>query len=685
MHCCSTPGDRDKATDLRLSDPDFFTRDLHQAVLRGDIDCAVHSAKDLEEPVCEGIDWVWLPAPADSRDVLVFRCGETVERPGAGKVAGVSSLRREDYCRRVYPGLQLRSVRGTIEERLHKLDAGEYDLLILAAAGLLRLGLESRISKWISPEELPPPDGQGSLALTFRAGDERFQRLRSLFVKPVVFVGAGPAGRDLCTGAGAAALAGCEVCLHDALVDPSLLDRLPAGALRVPVGKRCGRHTVEQDEICRLLTQYARRGCKVVRLKGGDPGLFGRLAEETESLESLGLPFRVIPGVSSLAAATTGTGLLLTRRGLSRAFTVLTPRGAEGRYVSMTADEIRAAPRIYFMAGSVLREVAGDLSGQGVAPDLPAAVVRNAGLESQRVWTGTLASLGQAADAAEATDPVLLVIGDIAAAKFLYHPAGALKGMRVALTCSAALQDRAAAAVEAYGGKAVRRPLIRLEPEPAARVALAGLHAFDWLILTSPSAVECLVRLLEELGTDWRKLPNLMVSGPGTAAELRKFHLRADAEAGAAYGAQGLLDMAQARLTKGASILRCRSDRSEDRISKELAGRGLRVTDCVLYRNVPVHYDRQPECDAVIFASGSAVRAWIANWGIASLAGKIRLAIGPVTAAALEECGIKASIVAPEATVESAAEALAAHTVWQDLCAGGKSDGAASEWRAKLC
>ncbi|MGQ9661921.1 MAG: hypothetical protein ACUVWX_06225 [Kiritimatiellia bacterium] len=154
----STPGDRDKTTNLRECEPDFFTRDLHQTVLSGLADCAVHSAKDLEENIPPKLDWFWLPDPADPRDVLVLRVGETVDGLRKNAVVEVSSRRREEYCRQTYPDLQPRGIRGDIEERIAQLDAGKYDMLIMAGAALQRLGLHHRISRWIPVEELNPPE-----------------------------------------------------------------------------------------------------------------------------------------------------------------------------------------------------------------------------------------------------------------------------------------------------------------------------------------------------------------------------------------------------------------------------------------------------------------------------------------------------------------------------------------------
>ncbi|MFT5242063.1 MAG: hydroxymethylbilane synthase, partial [Kiritimatiellia bacterium] len=260
-----SPGDRDQATDLRESPADFFTQDLDEAVRSGELDCAQHSAKDLPDPVPEDLDWFWLPWRADPRDVLVLKAGlRMADLPAAPRI-GISSDRRDAYCQERFPGATFLPVRGTIEQRLAQLDDDRFDVLVIAAAALQRLNLESRITEWVSTDDLPVPEGQGVLALTFRAGDATGQALRSLFVKATRIVGAGVGRAGYCTVEGVAALHSADVCLYDALLDERLLDELPAKASRIFVGKRCGNASMKQTEISALMLDEVRRGKRVVR------------------------------------------------------------------------------------------------------------------------------------------------------------------------------------------------------------------------------------------------------------------------------------------------------------------------------------------------------------------------------------------------------------------------------------
>jgi uroporphyrinogen III methyltransferase/synthase len=635
----SSPGDRDQTADLVSAPGDFFTRDLDNALLAGTIDCAVHSAKDLPDPLPEGIDWVWLPEAADPRDVWVGSL--------APKIVGVSSDRRSDYVRRRFPEAALKPLRGTIEERLAKLDAGEYDALLMAAAALQRLGKEDRIAEWIDPQELPVPAGQGALALTFRADDARLVRLRSLFVKPVVFAGAGTRA-GLCTQDALTALRRAEVCLYDALMDDALLAELPPAAQKIYVGKRSGQHSSTQSEICAQLVRFARQGCRVVRLKGGDPGIYGRLAEELDALDAAHLPYRVIPGVSSLTAATTGTGLLLTRRGVADRFRVSTAKTAAGG----PSGETQAV----FMGIQSLEETTARLRAEGASPDLPVSVVLDAGGVQQRILSGTLATIATQLAPTEER-PGLILIGEAAAPQFLYQAHGALRGKRVWLTCSRDVQERAAQAVLDHGGIPVQQPLIELVP-----ATVPGLENYDWLILTSPSAVRCLLAQLDDL----RRLPKILCCGEGTAAALAVFRVRADAMPEGEFNTAGVLRTALAVIPPAARILRLRSDRAGERLSQELRKSFTSVRDEVICHNRPVRCDLPP-CEAIFFASVSGVESFVAQFGIEKLAEKTVAVIGARDAAALRRHGVQDIIAPRRSTVEEAVEALAAHCIQHDL------------------
>lgn len=628
LRAFSSPGDRDQTTDLRASPGDFFTRDLDDALLRGEIDCAVHSAKDLPpEGPPEGVDWFWLPWREDPRDCLVARVPEP-------RRIGVSSGRRDAWAARRFPEAERVTLRGGIPERLAKLDAGDYDAIVIAAAALHRLGLQGRITDYIPLDELTPPPGQGVLALTFRRDDARLRALRNLFVKAVRFIGAGVGDAELCTAAGLRELRLADCVIYDALMDASLLGETRGETLYV--GKRSGAHALRQPEITALIGERVRRGERVVRLKGGDPGLFGRLAEETDALAADGLPFRVWPGVSAFAAATTATGMLLTRRGESRGFRVETPR-------SVGPD----VTEVWFMALAMAGEVAARH-----APETPCAIVYDAGAPTQEVVRGTVGALLAPEAAARAAEgrPGLILVG--AAARHGFAPAGPLVGRRVWVTGSPSVAEKAQAAVTDFGGVPVVRPLVRFEA--TAQVKIRPSKAYNLLVVTSPTAARM---LLEQMVSPIQYLPKrLAVTGPGTAEVLRPLHidtLMPERD----FSAKGLLAALPEDLS-GARILRVRSEEAGPGLAEALKARGAKVKDLPIYRTLPVADVAVPPHEAVFLASSSAAEAWRACGAPRNVD---VIAMGLPTAKALRAMGVEPTVVAATQTVPEALFAYALH------------------------
>jgi uroporphyrinogen III methyltransferase/synthase len=662
----SSPGDRDRTTDLRESPADFFTRDLDEKVLSGELDIAIHSAKDVPDPAPEGLDWCWMPWREDPRDVLIRPARTGMHDLPEAPVIGVSSGRRETYARERFPAARLVPIRGNIEQRLEQLDAGTYDLVIMAGCALKRLGLAERITEWIPLNALRPPEAQGALAMTFRAGDERVLRLRSVLVKAVTFAAAGIGSAGTCTLESLEALRRADICLHDALLGPDLVGLLPSGVECVYVGKRSGSHSVPQDVITDRITLYARKGLRVVRLKGGDPGVFGRLAEEVEALDALHLPYRVLPGVSSLSAATTGTGMLLTRRGVSRGFCVMTPRMKGGGVAPITADARAKLPIVFYMAVSVTAKIAQDLIGEGMSPQTPAAVVFGAGGDQAMTVSGDLATIGEKVAATETAMPGLLLVGDVV--RYGYGTEwGALRGQRVLLTASQSLQDRAAGLVTDFGGVPVCRPLIALVTTDEATARVRDLSRYDWVVLTSPSAVRSFAELLRKADVDVRTVPKLVSCGSGTSRQLLEFGFHADIAPESAFSTAGVMEAVAPLVTPGLRVLRLRSDKAGPELADALRELGADVDDCILYRNEAIRYEECPGFDTVFFASASAVEAFDALWGMEALKGKTVLVIGKPTEEALAERGVSPDLVPPAATVASSITALAGRVAGQAL------------------
>ena len=656
----TTIGDRDLTTDLRLSPDDFFTRDLDDALRSGRIDIAVHSAKDLPDPVAADLDWFWLPWREDPRDAWILPKGKTLAGLPDAPCVGISSARREAYCRTRFPNAVMKTIRGTIQARLDQLDAGDFDAMLMAGAALNRLNLEDRVTEWVPLEALPVPAGQGYLAVTFRKGDPILTKLRGYFVKAVRFVGAGVGSADYCTLGGLKDLRQAEVCLYDVLMDDALLNDVPASAERVFVGKRCGEHSVKQTDITTLIAKYARQGKRVVRLKGGDPGLFGRLAEEIEELDRLAIPYRVRAGVSALTVATTGTGMLLTKRGVSRGFTAMTPRAAEGGVSGVGRDIREKVPLVLFMSINVAPDMAQQLMDEGWAANTPVAIVYDAGSDNEVIHLLDLNQLktqnSNVKFQINNEAPGLVIIGSAAATTYR-RDTGALSGQRVLVTCSEALLEKAAQRITDFGGVPILRPLIKLVP----CAMMVDYTAYDWIVLTSPSAVQIFMEQAKK--NDLRKLPNIMTCGPGSASALKTFGVKPDLMPPMDYSAEGLVAVLQEQNFNGARVLRLRSEKAGSLLADVLRAKGATVEDATLYENEWIRYDALPPHEAIFFASASAVESFCGQFEAQALQGKVLVAIGKPTEAALLAVGSQADVIGDEATVDGAISALARYNV----------------------
>ena len=645
-----TPGDRDLTTPIEKSAPDFFTRDLDEAVRDGRIDFAVHSAKDLPPEIADDLDWFWLPERADPRDCWVVRAGGPLgerslpggrldelalpregrasARPPAREVPmckriGVSSERRAAYAKKVYPKARLLPIRGSIDSRIQQLRDGRYDAVLMALAGITRLygGTPPGVELIPIPfEELTPPEAQGYLAVVFRAGDARLMEMRAYFVKAVRFVSAGVGDAGLCTVRGLRDLEEADVVLADELLGKGLVrGNLSTGKMPVvPVGKRCGAHTMKQAEITQLICDEVRKGRRVVRLKGGDAGLFGRLAEETDALTALRIPFVVRPGVSALVAATTGTGLLLTRRGESRGFTAYTPRS--------TGTE---TPQVAFMATRMASEEARRLVREGWAKTTPCAFVFDAAGPREEVRTATLGTMRKILPAKEEDRPGLFIVGRVAAHGG-WPRLGVLAGRRVLVTCSDAVQERAVTAVEDHGGRPIRWPLIELR---ATRAFGEEVAEYDAIVLTSPSAVRI---FFANCTCDVRRLGAFYTCGAGTDAELRRHGISSDVLPAKDFSAAGLVAEIKKLDLHGKRVLRLRSAKAGADVARALRCAGAKVDDVVFYENRACAPEGAlPPLDDVFFASASAVESFLARYGAGALRGKGVLVMGGPTRAAL--------------------------------------------------
>lgn len=496
----STKGDRETDRPIaKIGDAAPFTREIEEALLDGSIDFAVHSMKDLAAECPDGLTLAKAWTREDPRDVLVLRKGlKSLADLPEGATVATGSVRRNAILRRLRPDLRILDIRGNVDTRLRKLfapAAGEprLDGIVLAAAGLVRLGRTDVVSEWLEPEQMLPAANQGQLAIELRAADVDLKakvdaladesadriaraergflaeigadchvpvaafaheenggiRLDCLFARSasgrlasasvwaatpeeaarlaafrirrqiagrVTLVGAGPGDPELITVKGLAAIRAADCLVYDRLVSPALLKEASAECDLVYVGKESGNHTLPQDEINALLAAKAMACDHVVRLKGGDPFVFGRGGEELECLNRLGIRASVVPGVTSAVAAPASVGIPVTHRGVASGFEVVTAHARGDGPLSLDFSKMIDPARTYvFLMGLArVKELADGLVSAGREPETPAAVVSSATLPEQRGEFGTLADIASRVAASNLASPAVMVVGAVA-------------------------------------------------------------------------------------------------------------------------------------------------------------------------------------------------------------------------------------------------------------------------------
>ena len=435
----------------------------------------------------------------------------------------------------------------------------------------------------------------------------------------VTLVGAGPGDPALLTRGGAEALGRAEVVVYDHLVHPRLLDLAP-GASLIFAGKQAGRCALPQDQINALLIEHARAGRRVVRLKGGDPYVFGRGAEEAEALYAADVPFRVIPGVTAAVGASAYAGLAITHRDAASAVAFVTGHGdpaTDGR-VDWRALAAFPGTIVVYMGTARLAAICATLQAHGLDGATPSALVCRGTMPSQRVVQGTLAELAGLVAEAGVGAPGLLVVGRVVGRRgpLSWFERLPLFGRRVVLTRPDG--DEAARSIEELGGEALLAPMVQIRPAedqgPMDR-AIGSISSNGWLVFTSPNGVRHFLSRLLELGHDLRSLGGVKLAaiGPSTAEALAAYHLRADLVP-STYRSESLAEVL-APLVVGKKVLLARADRGSSTLPDAL-GKVAEVQQVVVYRNVDA--EAIPEAVARRLAEGSVDWVTLTSPAIAS-------------------------------------------------------------------
>ena len=673
----STRGDRVADRPIAELGGGAFARELERALLAREVDLAVHSMKDLAVALPDGLVLAKAWTRGDPRDALVCRApAKSLADLPSGAVVATGSPRRAALLRRIRPDLAFTGIRGNVDTRLRKLfdpQPGEprLDALVLAAAGLRRLGREEVISEFLDPAVVVPAANQGQIAIELRADDaalkakidalgddeaEAVARAERAFLREagadcrlpvgayaerrdgrytlhcvsgpaegpvtvehrapgvVTLVGAGPGDPGLVTVKGLQAIREADVLVYDRLVAAQLVDEAPASCERIYVGKASGHHSLPQDEINALLLAKALVARRVVRLKGGDPFVFGRGGEEMAYLVARGVPCREIPGVTSAVAGPAAFGIPVTHRGVAGGFEVVTAHAKNDEPLALDFARMTDESRTYvFLMGLArVREIAAGLLAAGRAPATPAAVVSAATMPEAKCAAGTLADIADRAESAACASPAILVVGAaVALRERLGFP---LSGRRFLVPAIEGGTRRIAGLVRALGGE-VDEPVVGRIVRIDGAFTSADLDGVDRIVLTSEN------------------------------------------------GRLGLTDEVLAAARKrGIPIERVRKVEPVGRtvhLTQPDAPRVAGVKAVDVYRNDPVPPGRTLDLsryDAALFACASSV-----DRVFASATGSTRCAaIGARTRAALERHGATDIVMAAEPTAESLVQSLAA-------------------------
>jgi uroporphyrinogen III methyltransferase/synthase len=490
----------------------------------------------------------------------------------------------------------------------------------------------------------------------------------------VWLVGAGPGDPGLLTLKGARAIAQCDTLVYDNLVSRAILDLAPSGCETIYVGKKSREHTLSQSEITALIVELARAGKRVVRLKGGDVFVFARGGEEAQALKAAGIPYNIVPGISSAIAGPAYAGIPVTHRDHNTTFSIST--GHENPFKGYTSLDYAKlanpnATTIFLMAMGNLAGIVAALRANGLPGDTPAAVVREATTPQQATIVATLDTIVGEVERTRFAAPAVVVIGTVVNERdairwFDDHP---LFGRRVLITRPIAQADDFAALLWEVGAEPIVAPTIAIgQPDDpaAAERAVARVRDYAWAVFTSRNGVDAFFAILDRRGADARAFGDVRVAaiGPKTAEALAERGIRVDFMPEVHVNedvAAGIV----ARSRPGDRVLVFRAQEAREVLPDTVRAAGRTVDVVAAYATRTVIDERiatgLADADIVTFTSASAVKGLVANVPDAAdvLTTKTVAAIGPITARAARDLGIAVDVVADDFTIEGLLRALA--------------------------
>lgn len=730
-----------------------FTKEIEDKLLDKTIDIAVHSAKDVPMELAKGLSIGAVLLRDDYRDVIIKK--KETGLLGAGSIVGTSSLRRELQIKHIYPGVVVKSLRGNVGTRIDKLKSGEYDAIILAAAGIKRLGLDNDDElEYIYPDEekFVSAAGQGLLAIECRNGDlkevmtalddmkarfcleaereflrclggscnapcgahctvkDKEVEFRGMYaadgknpkyavihgmpdksdvingeyykdeeyvkilaknlvnhllvndIKKVSLVGAGPGKRDYLSIEALKCVRSADVIVYDALISPSILNEAKMDAELIYVGKRADTIYKKQPEINKLLIELALSGKYVVRLKGGDPFIFGRGGEEALALGEAGIRYEIVSGISSSYSVPESVGIPVTHRGCASSVHIITghehpAKNSEALDFSVIAKE--EGTLVFLMGLRSLGEICNKLIKNGKPEGTPVAVISKGMTAKQRTVTGNLLTIEEEVKKNNIEAPAIIVAGDVVKVGKQINAwqdendKKILNGKRILVTGSRNMAAYLEEEFEKYGSETISISLVETIPDYSdCDDRLYDIEKYSWLIFTSANGVNIFFDRIKELKIDFRKFANIKfaVVGTSTMKALEKYGFYADFIP-SKFTSKTLSDEISEILTDKEKILIVRGKQGKNFIEEKFTALSFDFDKICIYETI--QDDRRADevrrvctdVDYIVVTSGSGARA------LKNMAGTKHeniVAIGPVTEKDCEQEGLSVKLVAKE-------------------------------------
>lgn len=496
----------------------------------------------------------------------------------------------------------------------------------------------------------------------------------------VYLVGAGPGDPGLLTLRGAALLAQAQVVVYDALVNADLLRHAPRTAEILYAGKRSNQHAIPQEELNQLLVQKAREGRTVVRLKGGDPYVFGRGGEEAEELAKAGIPFEVVPGITSAIAVPNYAGIPVTHRDACSSFMVITGHEDPTKTssdIDWTAIAKAPGTKIILMGVERIQKITDELIQQGMSPDTPVAMVRWGTTGRQESIKGSLSTIARIASEAQFAAPAVTIIGDVVRFRqqLNWYESRPLFGQRIVVTRTREQASEFSRQLTELGAEVLEIPTIKIT-DPSERVpvveAIGGIGSYDWIVFTSPNGAAKFFDYFLAAFPDIRAIGGVRIAavGPATAAKVEAMHLKVDVMPAEYISSKITKAIHAYENLENLRVLLVRAEKANRELPKELEEMGAIVDDIPFYQTVIETEDRNGAAQRLTevgahwltFTSSSTVEHFHARFDLPALLRKFpgtkTASIGPETSKALIALGIYPTVEAQPHNIDGLAASL---------------------------